>query len=312
MDYSAPVFRDRPTSDADLGGPTIPATTKQSVSDLLKNNAQRVLGTPCRRTSFGARRLAAPQRSMDDDCRPSDSLDEGVQKRMAQLEVANTQLEAFTYSVSHDLRSPLRAIDGFVRMLTENHASQLDDEGRRMLGIIRNEAQRMTRLIEGLLDLARLGRQGITVAEADMTSLVHEVLGQLKDRTEGRALDFQLAELPAAQGDAVLLRQVWFNLLDNAFKFTRHRPRARIRVEGWKRNSEIVFSVADNGTGFDMENSDRLFGVFQRLHSAEEFEGIGVGLALVLRIVELHGGRVWAEGELDQGACFNLKLPLPE
>jgi light-regulated signal transduction histidine kinase (bacteriophytochrome) len=241
--------------------------------------------------------------------RLSDSLEQRVRERTAQLEAANRELEAFAYSVSHDLHAPLRTMDGFAGILAEDHAQQLDDEGQRVLAIIRNEAQRMGRLIDDLLDFSRLGRREMSAVDTDMTSLVREVFEQLGEQAADRELDFQLTALPMARADAALLRQVWFNLLDNALKYTRHRPRVKIKVNGSKQGSEIVYSVEDNGAGFDMRNAGRLFGVFQRLHRAEEFEGTGVGLALVQRIIRRHGGRVWAEAQVERGASFYFTLP---
>jgi signal transduction histidine kinase len=238
-----------------------------------------------------------------------EALEQRFRERTAHLEAANRELEAFACSVSHDLRAPLRAVDGFARILEEEHAAQLDGEGRRALDVVRSEARRMSRLIDDLLKFSRLGQQGVQLTDTDMTSLVHEVFDQVKSLAADRQVDFRVGELPTAKADAALLRQVWFNLLDNALKYTRHRPRVQVWITGVKRGAETVYSIRDNGAGFDMKYAGKLFGVFQRLHRADEFEGTGVGLALVQRIIRRHGGRVGAEGHVERGATFYFTLP---
>jgi PAS domain S-box-containing protein len=239
-------------------------------------------------------------------------LEQHVLDRTAQLEAANKELEAFSYSVSHDLRAPLRAINGFARMLTEDHGPALDAEGQRLLGVIRGEASRMGRLIDELLQFSRLGRQPLHESSSDMTAMARSVYDELRAGAPERIVDFRLDSLPSVPADPALLRQVWINLLDNALKFTRHREHAGIVVSGSVNEGEAIYSVRDNGAGFDMKYASKLFGVFQRLHGLEEFEGTGVGLALVQRIVNRHGGRVWAEATLGRGATFSFSLPLPE
>lgn len=237
------------------------------------------------------------------------TLEERVRERTARWETANKDLEAFTYSVSHDLRAPLRAINGYARMLTEGYGRHLDAEGLRILGVVCSEAERMGRLIDELLNFSRLGRSGLRPVPIDMTALVREVCTQCGPSFAHRQVDLELAPLPAAVADLSLLRQVWTNLIDNALKFTRHRERARIEIGGWTRDGEHVYFVKDNGAGFDMKYADKLFRFFQRLHGLNEFEGHGVGLALVQRIIRLHNGRVWAEAEVDRGAFFRFALP---
>jgi PAS domain S-box-containing protein len=244
--------------------------------------------------------------------RLNDELEQRVRDRTAELQAANEELEAFSYSVSHDLRAPLRGINGFAGILAEDHGSKLDGEGQRVLGVISSEALRMGRLIDDLLRFSRLGRQPLRKTLTDMTALVREVQAEVSAQAPERAVDFRLDALPAAPADASLLRQVWFNLLDNAWKFTGHRDRAEIAVSGSSQGREVVYSVRDNGAGFEMKYVARLFGVFQRLHRTGEFEGTGVGLALVRRLVHRHGGRVWAEAEPDRGATFHFTLPLAE
>jgi PAS domain S-box-containing protein len=225
------------------------------------------------------------------------------------LRETNTELESFSYSVSHDLRAPLRAIHGFSRILIEDHAPGMDGEAKRLLGVIDENTKRMGQLIDDLLAFSRLGRQELATARVDMNDLVTHIAEGLR-RTEGdRAVDLAIDPLPPARGDRDLLRQVITNLLQNALKFTRRRDGARIAVGARAEDGETVYYVKDNGAGFDQRYADKLFGVFQRLHRLDEFEGTGVGLAIVQRIVHRHGGRVWAEGKVDGGATFYFTLP---
>jgi PAS domain S-box-containing protein len=237
-------------------------------------------------------------------------LNTALESRATALEAANKELEAFSYSVSHDLRAPLRAVDGFSRMVLTDYAPKLDDEGRRMLGVIRSEAQRMGRLIDDLLAFSRLGRQPIEAAPVDMQALAQEVCDELLALEPERQVRFELHPLPSALGTQSMIRQVWINLIGNALKFTKEREIAEIEIGVTEDESGgRVYYVKDNGVGFDMRYAEKLFGVFQRLHSQQEFPGTGVGLALVQRIVQRHGGRVWAEAEVNRGATFYFILP---
>ena len=241
--------------------------------------------------------------------RAHDELELRVQERTRELEVANHELESFSYSVSHDLRAPLRAMSGYAQELLEEHAESLNEEGRHFLRRIHDNANQMGRLIDDLLAFSRLGRQELKRAGIEMTALARTVLEELKAAHPGREIRENIDPLPRARGDASMVRQVWFNLLSNAVKFTGPRKVARIEIGAVEGAGEHTFRVKDNGVGFDMEYADKLFGVFQRLHGPEEFEGSGVGLALVSRIVERHGGRVWAEGRAGEGATVYFTLP---
>lgn len=242
----------------------------------------------------------------------NEELEQRVIERTTQLETANKELEAFSYSVSHDLRAPLRAIDGYTRILVEDYEPVLDSEGQRVCAIIRQQTQRMGQLIDDLLAFSRLSRAQMQAAPIDMQRLAHAVFDELTTAESRERLDFRLDPLPLAVGDPTLIRQVWINLLSNALKFSAKREQAVIEVRGRQEAGENVYSVRDNGVGFDTRYINKLFGVFQRLHSEREFEGTGVGLATVQRVIYRHGGRIWAEGAVDQGATFTFTLPCKE
>jgi signal transduction histidine kinase len=225
--------------------------------------------------------------------------------RTTELAAANRELDAFSYSVSHDLRAPLRAVDGFALMLEEDYAGKLDDEGRRLIGVVRANAQRMNQLIDDLLDFSRLGRKEMAREPVDMAQVAREVASEI---APGSAA-IEIAQLPAARGDRSLLKQVWVNLIGNAVKYSSKIENPRVEVGARAEGRLIVYWVRDNGAGFDMKYAGKLFGVFQRLHLPEEFPGTGVGLAIVQRVVSRHGGRVWAEAAPNQGACFYFTLP---
>ena len=241
--------------------------------------------------------------------RLNEELEQRVRQRTAQLQAANKELEAFSYSVSHDLRSPLRAIDGFARIVLEEYAPKLDAEGRRLLDVITANTEKMAQLIDNLLAFSRLGRQPMALRAVDLASLADSVFSELRSQEKGRQIEFKIGAMPAANGDPSMLRQVLQNLLANAIKFTRPRAKARIEFSGEQGEGETIYQVRDNGVGFDMTYADKLFGVFQRLHSTDEFEGTGVGLAIVQRVVSRHGGRVWAESSPKGGATFYFTMP---
>jgi len=226
-----------------------------------------------------------------------------------QLQATNRELESFSYSVSHDLRAPLRAIDGFAMMVEEDYAARLDGEGRRYLSVIRENSKRMGMLIDDLLAFSKLGRLAVRTREVDMDSLVRDVIAEVLATHGDAAPKIEVGPLPSIHADPSLLRQVWANLISNAVKYSSKSADPRIEVAGRRDGGEICYSVRDNGVGFNMDYVDKLFGVFQRLHRADEFAGTGVGLAIVHRVVTRHGGRVWAEGKVDQGAVFSFALP---
>ncbi len=226
--------------------------------------------------------------------------DAELRSHAAQLESANKELEAFSYSISHDLRAPLRAIDGFSRILLEDATDELSDDSQRYLGIVRVNVQQMGHLIDDLLAFSRLSRQPLKKQRIRPINLVRDALDDLQTEQDGRQVEFILGDMPACNGDPALLKQVYVNLLSNSLKFTSTREVAKIEV-GYE---DSAYFVRDNGVGFDMKYGEKLFGVFQRLHRSEEYEGTGVGLAIVQRIISRHGGRVWAESTLDQGATF--------
>jgi light-regulated signal transduction histidine kinase (bacteriophytochrome) len=231
--------------------------------------------------------------------------------KQRELTGINNELEAFSYSVSHDLRAPLRAIDGYTRILRDDFGAGLPDEGRSHLQVVIANAQRMGALIDALLSLARLGRLPLVVDRIDMAELVRSVLDDLRPSCAGRGMEVVIGDLPCCRGDPRLVRQVLQNLIENAIKYTRTCAVARIEIgahDAPQCANGPVFFVADNGVGFDMRYSDRLFGAFQRLHRIEEYEGAGVGLATVRRIVERHGGRIWGDAKPNAGATFFFTL----
>jgi hypothetical protein len=238
------------------------------------------------------------------------ALERRVRERTAELESANKELEAFSYSVSHDLRAPLRHIDGFAQLLSESTESPLAQEDKRYLGLIIKAANNMGHLIDDLLDFSRMGRMEMQRTEVNLQDLLEKLLEELQPEMKSRNIIWKKDPLPVAKADPAMLRQVFSNLLFNAIKYTRPRDPAEIEIGSRREGDEIVFFVRDNGVGFDMRYVDKLFGVFQRLHSKSEFEGTGIGLANVRRIIARHGGRTWAEGKVDAGATFYFSLPV--
>ena len=232
-----------------------------------------------------------------------------IQRLNSELEAANQDLEAFNYSVSHDLRAPLRHIIGYVDILQSAASQTLDETSRKHLQSIEQSATQMGQMLEALLAFSRMGRTEKRVERVSLAAVVEEARRELRGEIKGRDIDWQIGDLPEVRGDPVMLRQAIANLLSNAIKFTRPRRKAKIEIGTKNGGSETIFFVRDNGVGFDMNCASKLFGVFQRFHPASEFEGSGIGLANVRRIIHRHGGRTWAEGKVDGGATFYFSIP---
>jgi signal transduction histidine kinase len=252
--------------------------------------------------------MAERRKGEQEICRLNAHLEQRVRERTAELEAANKELEAFTYSVSHDLRAPLRHIGAFTKMLVEEHAAAIPPEAQHYLERIQQGTRRMGLLVDDLLNLARIGRQELRLQVTGLDSIARDVIAELGSESAGRIVEWKIGSLPYVEGDPALLKQVLQNLLSNALKYSRPRATAVIEIGQLQHHGSPVIFVRDNGVGFSMKYADKLFGVFQRLHRAEDFEGTGVGLATVQRIIHKHGGRVWAEAELDQGATFYFTL----
>ena len=235
-------------------------------------------------------------------------LEQSIEERTIELEAANKELESFSYSVSHDLRAPLRSIDGYSRVLIEDYNDKLDDEGKRLLKVITRNALRMGQLIDDLLAFSRIGKQNLTKVMLNMNYITESVAEELKAQ-QTRPTEITIKPMLSVEGDSSMLKQVLTNLISNAFKYSAKKDKSIVEIGSWKEDGNNIYYVRDNGAGFDMLYYDKLFGVFQRLHSANEFEGTGVGLALVHRIITKHGGKVWAEGKIDHGATFYFSLP---
>lgn len=234
-----------------------------------------------------------------------------LERRTAELSDTNVELESFSYSVAHDLRAPLRQIAGYSRVLIQDHGSQLDTEAQRYLGKVEDGARKMGRLVDDLLNLSRIGRQELSMQVTPLDPLLRSVVDELAPECSGRGIEWQLGDLFSVECDPGLMKQVFMNLLSNAVKYTRNREHALIQIGQMKGNNPPVIFVRDNGVGFEMQYVGKLFGVFQRLHKARDFEGTGVGLAIAQRIIRKHGGKIWAEAELDRGAAFFFTLGSP-
>ncbi|MFA7279955.1 MAG: ATP-binding protein [Sterolibacterium sp.] len=270
-----------------------------------------VLGMAC--AMWGLKREIEVRKRAEKEIRKlHQELEQRVAERTAQMESANKELETFAYSVSHDLRAPLRHIDGFLELLKERIDPALDAESRRYMSVISEAALRMSTLIDDLLSFSRMGHAEMARTQVDLTALVQEVIREFEPETQGRAVHWRIAELPEVGGDRAMLRVALTNLIENALKFTRPRAQAEIEIGcALDDETETIVFVRDNGVGFDMQYVDKLFGVFERLHSVHEFGGTGIGLANVRQVIDRHGGRTWAEGKIDEGATFYFSLPRP-
>ena len=241
--------------------------------------------------------------------RTLNKLNEELKREATKLEDANNELEAFAYSVSHDLRVPLRAIDGFSRIVIEDYETELDEEGVRLLNIIRENTKKMGQLIDDILLLSRAGRQEMNLGKLDMSALAKNVYQEFEQETKTRNISFVVQDMPAVEADRALMTQVLTNLIGNAIKFTKKTENPKIEFCYTEDEDNYIYQIKDNGAGFNMKYYDKLFGLFQRLHSQEEFEGTGVGLSIVQRIISRHNGRVWGEGEVGKGATIYFSLP---
>jgi signal transduction histidine kinase len=279
-----------------LSKPLDPELTKAKVSVLLKVQQQK-------------KELIEKNLSLEKAEAQIRQLNTELQNNLQQLKDVNKELESFSYSVSHDLRAPLRSVIGYSKILEEDFGDVLGDKGMHILQIIRNNAGRMNILIEELLEFSRLGKKELKKSILDSAKIVEQVIRDIEDAYPHKA-NINLGDLPPIHADHTLLHQVWFNLLSNAIKYSSKKDSPLIEVGATKKDSHVIFYVKDNGAGFNMDYVEKLFGVFQRLHHQTEFEGTGIGLALVQRIINKHGGKVWAEGKINEGATFYFSLPL--
>jgi signal transduction histidine kinase len=287
---------------------------RRGAADYVVKTHARIQRLPYSiRVAIEKSRLRAEREHMQDELQQlTAQLEQRIADRTAELAEANQELEAFSYSVSHDLRAPLRAIEGFARILMEDHAAHLNADARRCIEIIVASTEQMNRLIEDLLAFSRLTRAGFATQTVDMTELARSVAAELQQTQAYASALVEIPELPSAHGDSSMLRQVLVNLIGNALKFSRTQAQPRVEMGSVREGGEQVYWVKDNGVGFDEQYVHKLFNVFQRLHRSDQFEGTGVGLAIVKRIILRHGGRTWAEAKLNAGATFYFSLPVTE
>jgi two-component system sensor histidine kinase/response regulator len=284
---------------------------KGAVDYVLKDRLER-LPSAVQRAIDVAKEKEARLQAEKEIVSLNTQLEKRVIERTAQLEDANKELEAFSYSVSHDLRAPLRSIHSYTNILLEEYESKLDDEGKRLCGIISSDAIRMSGLIDDLLNFSRIGRSSLNASLLNMRSMAGSTFAEIASENEKARTNLKIGKLNKVYGDDHLIRLVWNNLISNAIKYSSKKEISEISIGSQSSGNMISFYIKDNGVGFDMLYKHKLFGVFQRLHSGKDFEGNGVGLAIVQRIIQRHGGKVWAEGEVDKGATFFFSLPLQD
>jgi len=249
------------------------------------------------------------KKAEDDIRKLNDELEQKVIERTSQLEFVNKELESFSYSVSHDLRAPIRAINGYTRIIVEDYADKIDADGAKILQAIINNSKKMGELIDDLLAFSKLGRKRVSLSEINMFDLVQSVREELLFGAGKNMPKFKIAKLLPAMGDQSLIKQVWINLISNAIKYSQYKTKTTIEIDAHQMANFVIYKIKDEGAGFDMEYYDKLFGVFQRLHAQDEFEGTGIGLAIVQKIINRHNGTVWAKSKLNEGTCFYFSLP---